>query len=441
MRRGKIAGGVAWFVVYFGRELALVLAPERKLLLKTQGARRKTFPSGSFPPGAPSDLLTGELSPVLANCPRSPAAALAPARRQDRLEERRVSARPNVGLAACVESARLTRPDPADPLPSERLSSPPDVLELSSAPADEAVQAAVPSVLPAPPARKRTWPLALVLFLLTCFSTFWSGAFTNSRLDLTPWIDWGVADLVMLAVSRWDMGLEYMLAIMGILLAHEMGHFVTARWYRIPASLPYFIPMPLSPFGTMGAVILMHGRQADRKQLFDVGLAGPLAGLLVCLPVLYVGIGRAVPDPQPVIEFHQPLLMQGLVAWLRPELSGKTLVMSPLLMAGWLGLLITGLNMLPVSQLDGGHVCYALLGRRAHLVARALFVAAVTFMFLTGRYTWLLLMLLILLIGLRHPPTRDDTVPLGWVRAAVGWLSLLIPVVCFNPLGITVHGF
>ncbi len=281
--------------------------------------------------------------------------------------------------------------------------------------------------------------MALTLFALTCFSTFWSGAFTNSRLDLTPWIDWGVADLTMLVVSRWDMGLQYMLAIMGILLAHEMGHFVTARWYRIPASLPFFIPMPLSPFGTMGAVILMQGNQADRRQLFDVGLAGPLAGLLVCLPVLYWGVQQAVPDPSPMIVFHHPLLLQGMVAWLRPELAGQSLVMSPLLMAGWLGLLITGLNMLPVSQLDGGHVCYALLGRRSHWVARGLFAAGVAFMIFTQRYFWILMMFLILLLGVRHPPTRDDSVPLGVFRTVIGWLSLLLPVVCFNPLGVTIQ--
>ncbi len=327
----------------------------------------------------------------------------------------------------------MTEPSP-HPLPPD---SPPDVLELSDASPSRSVPAFPHRPPPHPAARLRSWSLPLVLFGLTCLSTLWSGAFTNSRLDLTPWIDWGVADLTMLAVSRWDMGLEYMLAIMGILLAHEMGHFLTARWYHIPASLPYFIPMPLSPFGTMGALILMRGNQANRRELFDVGLAGPVAGLVVCLPVLYWGVQQAVPDPQPMIVFHHPLLLKGMIAWLRPDLAGKPLVMSPLLMAGWLGLLITGLNMLPVSQLDGGHVCYALLGRRAHLVALGLFAAGVAFMLVAQHYVWLLLLVLILLLGIRHPPTRDDSVPLGVFRLVVGWLSLLLPVLCFNPMGVT----
>ncbi len=314
-----------------------------------------------------------------------------------------------------------------------------DVLDLSAqSPQEAPAQSARPS---APGMRRhRGWKLAAVLFVLTCLSTLWSGSFSRSRLELTPWINWGVADVVMVLVSHWDYGAQYTLAIMSILLAHELGHFFTAMKHRVPASLPYFIPMPFSPFGTMGAVILMQGRQADRRQLFDVGLAGPLAGLVVCVPVLIWGVEQAHADYQPAIVFHHPLLLQVLIQWLRPELAGEPLVMNPLLMAGWLGLLITGLNMLPISQLDGGHVCYALLGHRSYWVARALFAAAVIFMILTQRYFWMMLLILLLLLGVKHPPTRNDQAPLGSLRQALGWASLLIPVVCFNPWGVTVRG-
>ncbi|HEY6565396.1 MAG TPA: site-2 protease family protein, partial [Pirellulaceae bacterium] len=184
-------------------------------------------------------------------------------------------------------------------------------------------------------------------------------------------------------VANWEQGLAYMVAVIGILLTHEMGHFIATLIYRIPASLPFFIPLPISPIGTMGAVIGMAGNRADRRQTFDVGIAGPLAGLAVILPVLWIGIEQLdLTQPRRggfALDF--PWLVRILIAWLRPELRDARDVwvsqLNPYFMAGWVGLLITGLNMLPVSQLDGGHVTYALLKRRAHFVARAFLLGAI----------------------------------------------------------------
>ena len=236
-----------------------------------------------------------------------------------------------------------------------------------------------------------------------------------------------------------------MAAVMGILVAHEMGHFLMAVRYHVPASFPHFIPLPIAPFGTMGAVIGMRGFQADRRQMFDLGLAGPLAGLAVAVPVLWVGAGqlRLVPlvDPGPV--FHHPLLLQLMLKLLRPDLPADALVQlpigqfNPLLMAGWVGLLVTGLNMLPLGQLDGGHVTYALLGRRAHLLARTLLIGVIFFILIAEEYMWVLMVVLVTLLGTDHPPTADDRVPLGWPRRLLGWASLWIPVLCFSPLGIS----
>ena len=160
---------------------------------------------------------------------------------------------------------------------------------------------------------------------------------------------------------------------MGILLAHEMGHFLQALRYHVPASLPFFIPMPISQLGTMGAVIGMQGSNANRKELFDIGLSGPWAGLVVAIPVSIAGILQAsyvVPPPGIPADFADPLIFRLLMAWFRPDLpEGAELIMNPLLMAGWVGMLITGLNMLPVSQLDGGHVTYA-PSANAHYIAR-----------------------------------------------------------------------
>ncbi len=299
--------------------------------------------------------------------------------------------------------------------------------------------------------------LPVILFVATCLSTFWVGA-----TDWHPLVHLGgiyrllvenlpqgspVAALqqavaVGLAQVDWREGFVYMGVVLGILLMHEMGHFLMTLRHRIPASLPYFIPLPIVPFGTLGAVIGMEGSKANRRELFDMGVAGPLAGLAVTLPVLWIGIrqlGLTAPVPGDLC-FHNPLLIQHLIAWLRPDYPTPGILclnqFNAFLMAGWVGVLVTGLNMLPVSQFDGGHVAYALLGRRAHILARGLIVAAVVYMIVTDTYFWILMFLLVIFLGPDHPPTADDRARLGWLRLVIGWASLLIPILCFPPLGI-----
>ncbi len=298
------------------------------------------------------------------------------------------------------------------------------------------------ATLPAPNAaalpwpHRRRWKLPLGLFLVTCLSTFWAGM---SDVDAASIIH-GFSAIANVSIF-WRDGLIYMLAVLAILLSHEMGHFVLTLRHRIPASYPLFIPMPFSPLGTMGAVIAMQGSQADRRQLFDIGIAGPLAGLVVALPVVCCGILQAPAATfTPRVVFHQPLLIQMLTAWLRPEVGEHGLQMSPLLMAGWVGFLVTGLNMLPISQLDGGHITYALLGRKAHILARLLVFLAAAYIVLAQTYVWILMLALIVLMGIDHPPTRNDSAPLGPFRLALGFLSLAIPILCFPPQGISILG-
>jgi membrane-associated protease RseP (regulator of RpoE activity) len=247
---------------------------------------------------------------------------------------------------------------------------------------------------------------------------------------------------VAVAKISWRHGLIYMGAVLGILLFHEMGHFLLAMRNRIPASWPFFIPLPIIPFGTMGAVISMEGSQANRRQLFDIGIAGPLAGLIVALPVAWIGVRMlpSTPAPGDSLCFQNPLLIQCLIAWLRPDYPTPGVFylnqFNPFLMAGWVGMLVTGLNMLPVSQFDGGHVAFAVFGRHAHTLARTLLIAAILFILASGQYGWVTMLLIVIFLGVDHPPTADDDVQLGWPRKILGWASLWIPILCFPPMGI-----
>jgi peptidase M50-like protein len=305
----------------------------------------------------------------------------------------------------------------------------------------------------------RAWPrlwvvLPIVLFLLTCLSTFLAGATGWRPFDLLlqgaasgldpyggPWIELPVRLAIL---ENWQGGLIYMACVVAILLTHEMGHFVMTVIYRVRATLPLFIPLPISAIGTMGAVIAMDGRRADRRQIFDIGLAGPLAGLAVAIPIVWIGAAQLdLSQPAEGLKFGLPLAVRWLVQWLHPDAGGAALAigmnqLNPYFMAGWVGLLVTGLNMMPVSQLDGGHVTYALFGRRAHWLARMFMVVVCLYMGIKVWLdrmppAWMLMAVLVLAMGTDHPPTRDDTVRLGWFRIILGALSLLIPILCFAP--------
>jgi Zn-dependent protease len=331
---------------------------------------------------------------------------------------------------------------------------------VGQAPASEVVRAEL-SQQPAPRRfGRRRIGLPLTLFLLTCGSTFFAGAtgwqpglyvlnelFSGSLPQRSLQLDFFL-DARQAVLAHWQDGLIYMGCILAILLTHEMGHFVMTVIYRVRASLPIFLPLPISPIGTLGAVIAMDGSQANRKQIFDIGLAGPLAGLAVAIPIIWIGAVQLdlkdAPPSDSSIEL--PLALRLLVDYLHPgayqaKQGVPFTALNPYFMAGWVGLLVTALNMLPVSQLDGGHVTYTLFGRAAHWAARLfMFIAfvylAVAAFFFNQPPFWLLMALLVLVLGADHPPTADDRMPLGWGRTILGAASLLIPVFCFslNPL-------
>lgn len=289
--------------------------------------------------------------------------------------------------------------------------------------------------------------LAIWLALATIVSTFWAGV--SAWVPLVPLSkSFEMSTLLpirQLLLANWSEGLQFSLALMAILLAHELGHYLLTIYYRVPSTPPLFIPFPfISPIGTMGAVIMMQSGTADRKQIFDIGLAGPLAGLVVAVPVIIWGVMSNAPvtyPPEDSLLLGQPLLIQWLAEWLRPELSGDFIQLSngkvnPLLMAGWVGLLVTGLNMVPLGQLDGGHVAFGLLGPKSYWVAMTALALAIGYMVYSQILIFSLMLFLVLLMGIRHPPSSNDDRQIGFARQVIGWASLTLPLLCIpaNPI-------
>lgn len=277
---------------------------------------------------------------------------------------------------------------------------------------------------------------SIILFIATCLSTFWVGCTNWSPMDGMSW-----DTIFRLVQTNWRQGLIYMGAVLAILLTHEMGHFLQTLRYGIPASYPLCIPIPFTPIGTMGAVIRMDGMRANRKQIFDIGIAGPLAGLVVAAPILYIGVRqldltRAVGPND--LQFYNPVIVRWMIEWMHPQWADKASWVSlsqlnPYFMAGWVGMLITGLNMLPVSQLDGGHTIYALFGRDAYKIARAFTIVAIVYVVLNLEQAkiWTSMLILVILLGIHHPPTADDSVELDDFRWILGVASMSIPILCF----------
>jgi len=264
----------------------------------------------------------------------------------------------------------------------------------------------------------------VILFILTFASTFVTGGLKK-----------GDTGKFILSFVE---GISYSMPVILILLGHEMGHYLMSRRYGIRATLPFFLPFPFSPFGTLGAVIRMESSIPSRKALFDVGVAGPLTSFILSIPAILIGLRLSNIIPASQIEpqanrLGAPLLfslVQGLVIGKVPE--GYDVILHPIGFAGWAGLFVTALNLLPVGQLDGGHVAYALFGKRSRLIfliAIAL-MALITIFYYPG---WILLLILFILFGLRHPAPLDDGTPLDRKRRILGGMTLLIFLLSFTP--------
>jgi membrane-associated protease RseP (regulator of RpoE activity) len=223
---------------------------------------------------------------------------------------------------------------------------------------------------------------------------------------------------------------------MGILGVHELAHYFVARRHGLDSSLPYFIPVPFG-FGTFGAIIRIRMPWQDRKALFDVGIAGPLAGFAVALPIFFFGLlnSPAMPPQPDGTPLGSPLLLQWIEQWvylIRDIPQDYDIYVNAMTFAAWFGLVVTGFNLLPIGQLDGGHVIYSVLGRYAQaigIIALGALFALGTFVW-SGWYGWAAF---IMLSGWRHPPPLNTVAPLGTRRIIVGIAVLALTVLLFTP--------
>jgi membrane-associated protease RseP (regulator of RpoE activity) len=288
-----------------------------------------------------------------------------------------------------------------------------------------------PVRLPTPERRSKY----AVLFLLTFVTTTTMGAlhwwgfahdFTTTPIDLP-------------STELYLKGLWYSVPILAILGSHELGHYYACRYYRVDASLPYFLPAPLLT-GTLGAFIRIRQPIPTKRQLFDIGIAGPIAGFLVAVPLLLLGVSlsRVVPIPPDFegLELGEPLLFQAisLVVWGTPP-DGYSMNMHPMAFAAWFGLLATALNLFPIGQLDGGHICYAVLGRASTMVTvvTVLFLVGLTFISSSWMVWTILTVAMLIAFGPRHPRTMDEDVPLDTTRRWLAAFALMMFVLCFTP--------
>ena len=238
-------------------------------------------------------------------------------------------------------------------------------------------------------------------------------------------------------------GAPFSAAIIAILLSHEMGHYLLCRRHGIYATLPHFIPVPppLSPFGTFGALIRIKSAFYNVRQLFDVGVAGPLAGFVVMIPTLIIGIMQAHEfegaQGGEFLSFGEPLLFR-LAARLFFSGSPDHVGMNAVTAAAWFGMLATSLNLLPIGQLDGGHIVYALFGPRGHRIVSLATLLALAYLGVTMWSGYLFFGALAFFIGFRHPPTMSDRAPLGAGRIALAILALIVFIVTFMPVPVRI---
>ncbi len=284
--------------------------------------------------------------------------------------------------------------------------------------------------------------LPLILFVLTCLSTFIVGGYNHQPFAPTP--DQFMRLYQFIQQVGWDTflsnGFFYAGPVMLILLSHEMGHYLQSKRYHIPATRPLFIPMPISPFGTMGAVILQQGGIANRKQMFDIAVSGPLAGLVFAIPFAYWGTLNSTVGLKEGTSFGEPIILQWMITLVHgPLAENQEVILNPMLFAGWVGIFITALNLLPIGQLDGGHILYTLIGKKANLVARLFLIGAIFYMVYNNEFGYSLLIILLVFFGITHPPTADDSVPLGAKRIVIGWLTLAFFIFGFTVTPIIFH--
>jgi membrane-associated protease RseP (regulator of RpoE activity) len=288
-----------------------------------------------------------------------------------------------------------------------------------------------------PPAKfqDRVWRHAL-LFVLTLGTTTLAGLDHYASFAS----DFGSRRLSFSLFELLAGGLWYSLTILVILGCHELGHYFACRYYDVDASLPYFLPLPIAFSGTLGAFIRIREPIPSKRMLFDIGIAGPIAGFVIAVPALFLGLWLSrlavFPSDSGGWELGEPLLFR-LAAWLvwGDVPSGYTINMHPMAFAAWFGLLATALNLFPIGQLDGGHISYAVLGRHSSHVTLAMIPLGLVLVSFSVSWTvWLIITVAMLLVfGRHHPRTFDEGVPLDRGRKWLALFAVLMLVLSFTP--------
>ena len=299
-------------------------------------------------------------------------------------------------------------------------------------------------VPPPLPPRGGRLGVQVALFLVTLFTTTWAGgchyaAFSVNFSELNQ--DAAVVTPSMFLEPAFYLhGLWYSLTILAILGCHEMGHYLMALRYHVDTTRPYFLPAPFVT-GTLGAFIRLRSRIPNKIALFDIGIAGPIAGFVVAVPALFLGlylsrVDRLPEDLSRFDELGEPLLFQ-FAAWAvwGDIADGYSVNLHPMAFAAWFGLLATALNLFPISQLDGGHVAYAVFGRRSTVITMLMIGVAIGLTFVSSSWiVWTILMIvMIMVVGPHHPPTLDDDQKLDTGRLLLAAFAVLMLILCFTP--------
>ena len=289
-----------------------------------------------------------------------------------------------------------------------------------------------------PKFQDRVW-LHVVLLVLTVITTtnmgqaYYAGFVAGFGGTAPP-----ISPVSLLAHGLWYSG-----TVLAILGCHELGHYLACRYYDVDASLPFFLPVPLFPSGTLGAFIRIREPIPEKRILFDIGIAGPIAGFLIAVPALFAGIAMSnivrLPDPLPpgTLMFGEPLIykLASRLLWGAVP-PGHDLNLHPMAFGAWFGLLATALNLFPVSQLDGGHISYSVLGRKSSYVTLAAIAVGISLSFFARSWiVWSVLMILMLgVIGRHHPPVFDEDTPLDRPRLWLALFALVMFILCFMPV-------
>ncbi len=282
---------------------------------------------------------------------------------------------------------------------------------------------------------QHNWFLSISLFILTFFSTTFMGALWFGVENSKPLITYKDLIFQLTSLEFLLRGVRFSIPLLIILLAHELGHYFACRYYRVGATLPFFIPVPVG-VGTFGAFIKIKEPIPTKRILFDIGVAGPLSGFLVLIPFAFYGIWTSEVAPlveeEGVMVLQDPLFFKILLFLKFGTLENQAVLLNPFIFASWIGILATMLNLLPFGQLDGGHIIYALLGKYQRKIIFPLYI--ILLILGIKWLPWFLWAGIIFIMGPFHPPLWDENLPIGRKRKIFGIIILFIFIFSFMPV-------